>query len=346
MTRSAWNACGPFSRTRTRFTTGGVSFLPRSRRAYSIAPDGQLCASSATSSAFAFSGWIHSPSTFGTNTSGRSSTQLREWMQREPWKWISTSLLRTTSTSLMGGFSNPSVPAPVRDDHTPRGSRAADSCMRLHPSVIFPMSRRSASFRMAGVDHLDIYSDLDQRLVAATRGIRLLQSVSWPASIEMDFVSAWKAGTARLPEISYPRFDFAETREALMGISIAAEPGHPLGDYIRRTAHSWRVATELLDAIGTPAITEHSARLFGRPSDRVPGAKLTNVDAARHFIAIADEFISAAELGDNAETIPADQLREALQRQLDEFFGVGVVRVETDPDLIAKAAAGATRIRL
>ncbi len=199
---------------------------------------------------------------------------------------------------------------------------------------------------MAASDHLDVYSELDRRLVAATRGIRLLQSVSWPASIEMDFVAAWKAGTARLPEITYPKFDFAETREALLGISIAAEPGHPLGDYIRRTAHSWRVATELLDAIGTPAITEHSARLFGKPTDLVPGAKLTNVDAARHFIAIADEFISAAVLGDVAETIPADVLRVDLQKQLDAFFGVNVVRVETDPELIAKAAAGATRIRL
>src|SRR5690348_3056245 len=225
----------------------------------------------------------------------------------------------------MGGSSNPRVPALARDDHTPRGSRAAESCMRLHPSVIFPMSRRSASFRMAGVDHLDIYSDLDQRLVAATRGIRLLQSVSWPASIEMEFVSAWKAGTARLPEISYPRFDFAETREALMGISIAAEPGHPLGDYIRRTAHSWRVATELLDAIGTPAITEHSARLFGRPSDRVPGAKLTNVDAARHFIAIAGEFSSAAVLDDSTDSIPADLPAGGLQLQLDALFGIKVV---------------------
>ncbi|HEY6985709.1 MAG TPA: flavohemoglobin expression-modulating QEGLA motif protein [Rhodanobacteraceae bacterium] len=199
---------------------------------------------------------------------------------------------------------------------------------------------------MAGAEHLDIYSDLDKRLVAATRGIRLLQSVSWPASVEMDFVAAWKAGTAQLPEITYPKFDFAETREALTGISIAAEPGHPLGDYIRRTAQSWRIATELLDAIGTTAVTEHSARLFGRPSDLVPGAKLTNVDAARHFIAIADEFISAAVLGDTAESIPADQLRVDLQQRLDAFFGAGLVHVETDPDLIAKAAAGATRIRL
>ena len=199
---------------------------------------------------------------------------------------------------------------------------------------------------MAHADQLDVYSELDKRLVAATRGIRLLQAVSWPASVEMDFVAAWKAGTARLPHIEYPRTDFAETREALMGIVLAAEPGHPLGDYIRRTALSWRVATELLDAIGTPAITEHSARLFGRPADLVPGAKLTNVDAARHFIALADEFMSRAGISEVPETIEADQLRIELQQQLDAFFGPAVVRVETDPELIAKAAAGATRIRL
>jgi uncharacterized protein (TIGR02421 family) len=195
-------------------------------------------------------------------------------------------------------------------------------------------------------DPLDVYSELDRRLVAATRGIRLLQSVSWPASIEMEFVAAWKRGSARLPEIAYPKFDFAETREALKGISLAAEPGHPVGDYIRRTAQSWRVATELLDAIGTPAITEHSARLFGRPTDLVPGAKLTNVDAARHFIVLADEFMSKGAINETPEYIKADRLRDELQRELDAFFGADVVRVETDPELIAKAAAGATRIRL
>jgi uncharacterized protein (TIGR02421 family) len=204
----------------------------------------------------------------------------------------------------------------------------------------------SAAIRVAAVEHLDIYSDLDRRLVAATRGIRLLQSVSWPASAEIDFVAAWKAGTARIPNIEYPRSDFSETREVLRGIIVAAEPAHPLGDYIRSTAQSWQTATELLDAIGTPAISGPSARLFGKPSDTVPGGRLTNVDAARHFIALADEFISAGKMDEVAETIPADALRSDLQRTLDAFFGASVVRVETDPQLIAKAAAGATRIRL
>jgi hypothetical protein len=141
---------------------------------------------------------------------------------------------------------------------------------------------------MASSDKPDLYAELDRRLVEATRGIRLLDSVSWPAAAEVIFIAAWKAGTAKLPEITYPRVDFRATRVALDQITAAADPAHPLGDYIRRTADSWRVATDLLEAMGTPAVTGHSAHLYGLPGDRVPGATLTNVDAARHFIASAD----------------------------------------------------------
>lgn len=192
----------------------------------------------------------------------------------------------------------------------------------------------------------DLYADLDQRLVAATRGIRLLDSVSWPAAIELDFIAAWKAGKAALPTVAYPQVDFAATREELAAIVRAADASHPLGDYIVRSAESWRIATELLDAMGTPAITAHSAMLYGRPDDRVPGATLTNLDAAHHFIEIADEYNSGAVLDEVENEIPAETLQCELQQKLDAFFGVDVVKVETDPDLIAKAAAGATRIRL
>ena len=199
---------------------------------------------------------------------------------------------------------------------------------------------------MVSSDKPDLYAELDRRLVEATRGIRLLDSVSWPAAVEVGFVAAWKAGRAKLPEIAYPRADFSATRVALDQLSSAADPGHPLGEYIRRSADSWRVATDLLEALGTPAVTEHSARLYGMPGDRVPGATLTNVDAARHFIAIADEYNGGAPLGEIETQIPAELLRLELKQRLDGFFGADAIRVEVDPDLIAKAAAGATRIRL
>jgi len=199
---------------------------------------------------------------------------------------------------------------------------------------------------MASSDKPDLYAELDRRLVEATRGIRLLDSVSWPAAVEVGFIAAWKAGTAKLPEIVYPRVDFSATRVVLDQVTAAADPAHPLGDYIRRTAESWRVATDLLEAMGTTAITAHSARLYGLPADRVPGATLTNVDAAQHFIAIADEYNSGAPLDEIETQIPAELLRIELKQRLDGFFGVDAIKVEVDPDLIAKAAAGATRIRL
>ena len=70
-------------------------------------------------------------------------------------------------------------------------------------------------------DQLLHHAALDERLVEVTRGIRLLASVSWPASAELDFIAAWRAGRTSLPEVTYPHAVFAATREALDAITPA-----------------------------------------------------------------------------------------------------------------------------
>jgi ADP-ribose pyrophosphatase len=76
-------------------------------------------------------------------------------------------------------------------------------------------------------------------------------------------------------------------------------------------------------------VTVHSARLFGSPGDRVPGATLTSIDAARHFIEIADEYHSGAPLDEVIVEIPAgkldspdEDLRTAALRELREETGI------------------------
>jgi len=193
---------------------------------------------------------------------------------------------------------------------------------------------------------LEKCSELDKRLVAAVKGIKLLASVSWPASVQHTFLEGWHAGNPQLPNVQYARSDFSRNREELEDIFLSADPQHPVGDYLRRTAQSWRIATELLDAVGTPAITEHSIRLFGRPGDRLPGGSVSNLDAARHFIALADELDREIVSIDADYCIPAELLRDELQQRISAFFTHHNVKVEIDPNLIAKAAAGPTRIRL
>jgi len=190
------------------------------------------------------------------------------------------------------------------------------------------------------------FTKLDKRLVAAVKSIRWLDMVSWPAALQTKFLAQWKCGKAVLPQVEYTRPDLSAVREALEDIFHAADPQHPIGDYLRRTVQSWRTVTELLEAVGTPRITEYSSQLFGRPGDKIPGGGLTNLDAARHFMNLADELDREVVAGDGDHIIPADVLRDDLQQQLDTFFVRHKVSVQIDPDLIPKAAAGPTTIRL
>ena len=196
------------------------------------------------------------------------------------------------------------------------------------------------------VSGLQLFAELDRRLVAAVRGIKLLSLVSWPASVQAAFVESWRSGQPQLPAVEYAKGDYTRTREELEAVFLAADSGHPVGDYLRLTAQSWRIATELLDAVGTSAISEHSIRLFGRPGDLLPGGSVSNLDAARHFIELADELAREIVTSSADFCIPAEVLRDELQSDISKFFTAHKVTVEIDPDLIAKAAAGPTRIRL
>ncbi len=190
------------------------------------------------------------------------------------------------------------------------------------------------------------YAALDARMVAAVRGIEVLATVSWPAQVQTDFLAARERGTQNFPQITYPKQQHAAVRTELEAIAADTDLTHPVGAYIARTCESWHIATLLLEALGTAEITEHSMRLFGKPGDHLPGDGPSNIEAAQHFIAIADELDRELTTGIAADTISAEVLRDDLHRKLDAFFVHHKISVVLDPCLIAKAAAGPTRIRL
>jgi len=190
------------------------------------------------------------------------------------------------------------------------------------------------------------YAALDARMVAAVRGIELLGTVSWPAQIQTDFLAARARGAMNFPQIDYPRQEHAATRTELESIAAETDLTHPLGAYIARTCESWHVTTLLLESLGTPEITEHSIRLFGKPGDHLPGDGPSNIEAAQHFIAISDELDRELATASPPADISAETLQADLQARLDAFFVHHKINVVLDPCLIAKAAAGPTRIRL
>lgn len=201
----------------------------------------------------------------------------------------------------------------------------------------------SQTIASAGIQR---YAALDQRLLAVVRGIRILPTVAWPASLESRMIEAYSQGRFALPQVTYARPDMAAVRAELADIEAAAAGGDPLGDYLRRTAASWQTAAQMLEAVGTADVTAPSVALYGRPDDLIPGSRHSNLDAARYFVKLSDELGADLLADDRIVSIPADVLRGDLAAALDEFFGAGTIQVEIDNELTAKAAAGATRIRL
>jgi uncharacterized protein (TIGR02421 family) len=190
------------------------------------------------------------------------------------------------------------------------------------------------------------HAALDARLVKAVRGIKLLNLVSWPAAVQAPFLEGIARGNPQLPIVEYPALDFSSERRELDANAAEADADHPLGCYLQESAESWAVAAQLLEALGTPAVSAHSITLFGTPEEPLPGNGPTTCDAARHFIAIANDLDRELLAPEEQVPVSATALRLQLQSDLDDFFDGRVITVDLDPDLIAKAAAGATRIRL
>ncbi|MGH8026279.1 MAG: flavohemoglobin expression-modulating QEGLA motif protein [Pseudoxanthomonas sp.] len=190
------------------------------------------------------------------------------------------------------------------------------------------------------------HAALDARMVKAARGIRLLSLASWPATVQEPFLESFARGQPQLPVIEYPKFEFGDERRELDAIASEADPAHPLGRYLIESTRSWAVAAQLLEALGTSAAGAHSLTLFGTPDEALPGNGPSTREAARHFIAIANELDSELLAPEEQVPISATALQLQLQGDLDDFFDGRVITVELDRELIAKAAAGATRIRL
>lgn len=190
------------------------------------------------------------------------------------------------------------------------------------------------------------HAALDARMLAAARGIRLLSLASWPADVQRRFLDAHARGQDVLPPIVYPALDFGDARREFDAVAAQADSAHPLGAYLIDAARNWNTAAQLLESLGTPEAAQQSLVLFGRPDELLPGDGPTARDAARHFIAIANELDRELVSATEQVTISAQALQLQLQGELDRFFGSRMIEVTLDPDLIAKAAAGAHRLRL
>lgn len=193
---------------------------------------------------------------------------------------------------------------------------------------------------------LERFDRIDAEILSVARSIRILDNLRWPPETASRFLAGWRAGTPELPVVRVSARDHAREVEALESIMARCDRAHPMGNHLYKTAWSYATAARMLGAIGTPAFTEHSTRLYGRPDYVYQRQGMSAVTAAQPILEVTASLQHSDAVLRTTPDIPAAAFAEQLRERLGSFFTRDIVEVVVDPSMSAKAAAGSKRVKV
>lgn len=188
--------------------------------------------------------------------------------------------------------------------------------------------------------------ECDGELIAAARKIKVLKAIDWPVELEDTFLKGYESGNPALPQPPVRHPELSGEMAALKAIMAKLDRGHPIGDWLFKTAWSYLTAARMLMGMGTEEFTRCSILLYERPDTLHPGQTASAVDAAQDVLDISDDLIGRAGVPPVPADIPADVFGERLRERLGQFFDKDKVDVVLNPDLSSKATAGSKSINL
>ncbi|WP_430391452.1 flavohemoglobin expression-modulating QEGLA motif protein [Dyella sp. 20L07] len=188
--------------------------------------------------------------------------------------------------------------------------------------------------------------DCDRALIAVSRKIKVLKAIDWPVELETTFLADLERGNPRLPAPPQHYPDLSGEMATLRAIMAKLDRGHPIGDWLFKTAWSYLTAAQMLMHVGTEEFTRCSTALYGRPDTIHSSQTSSAVDAAQDVISITDDLISREAIPPVPADIPAEVFAERLRERLGTFFDKDKVNVVLDPSLPSKATAGSKSINL
>ncbi len=198
--------------------------------------------------------------------------------------------------------------------------------------------------------------ELSERIVAAQKPIRILDSLKWDNSIEEAFL---RSKGKKLPLINsdYYRqnnplaFDPEEKKEEFHDIdrNIRRKLGQysGVGSIMQRMCYEYSRVVDMLVARGTPKFTEISQELYGSSEDAFHVGAPTLKDLATLI------SMTLANIKDQMNTVSDEGIYTSedavamLSDRLSVYFAdQDHIRVELSDGIIADAAAGADRIKI
>jgi len=187
---------------------------------------------------------------------------------------------------------------------------------------------------------------LNDTIISASKKIKVLSALSWPAEAEEHFLNDWYKGNIRLPKIKLEAKNVSESIDALDGVIKLCDLQHPVEKFLAETARSYANAGRMLMNVGTPEFTTYSIKLYGRPDMVYQLQGISAVDGAKFFLDLTEKLLGNPNIDPVETDISAEKFVKWLKREVDVFFTKDKIEVRTDDKLSSKAIAGATRIRI
>lgn len=188
--------------------------------------------------------------------------------------------------------------------------------------------------------------ECDRALLAVGKKIRVLKAIDWPQELEATFMASYERGNPELPQPSVQQPDLSREMATLKTIMARLDRGHPIGNWLFKTAWSYLTAAQMLMGAGTEQFTRCSTALYGRPDTVYRSQDSNAVDAAKDLLKITDDLIGREGVPPVPADIPAEEFAQRLRERLGPFFDKDKVNVVLDPDLPSKATAGSKSINL
>jgi uncharacterized protein (TIGR02421 family) len=187
---------------------------------------------------------------------------------------------------------------------------------------------------------------LDSELVDASKKIRILKTLEWPAAAEEIFLKGWHSGKPKLPEVKFERQNLSDSIDSLESIIARCDQQEPVEKFLADTAQSYADAGRMLTYVGTPDFTRYSTKIYGRPDTIYKLHDMSAVDGATFFLKTTDSLLGNSRFPPTVADISAKDFAGWLKSEVDEFFEHDTVEVVLDQHMASKALAGATRIRI
>jgi uncharacterized protein (TIGR02421 family) len=182
-------------------------------------------------------------------------------------------------------------------------------------------------------------------LYRASRPIRILKTIAWPAEVKEEFFAK---NAQELPQVTYTPIDPTLTLEAVREARRLIVPISPIDLWLERQANSLELAAKMLSpsVVGDNAFFEYARQLYGEPTTPLRYYPITPLELSQSICDTIDQLARIEMDIATPDYHTAEEVSEDIERAVQKHFGEDAPKVELVDKLSANALATSSTIKI